>query len=395
MKKRIFTIFLALILAVTFVPAQTQAAITPHFVIINETLLPFNESTMPIIVGSDIFIPVSVFRDLGVWQVGSDDEDRLRVYRGNRYVDFFTRPGETATINQDGIAMRWPPARRVGSRFYVPLRQVSDFFGLSFETLPIPSDIIPERQMYAVRIISTSVINGPSAVGMNRAAIRSAYLERFAPPPPPPVPPEIPPGEAPPADPPPVIEELPPDYSDVTVHLSFRDVSAGGAYWILDLLDLQTEQGFNACFFINAEDIFIDPGLIRRISGTGHTIGIWLNEGTFEEYTRISALLFEAAKVRTVIISADEAAHTAMETAYTHGLIFWESTETQVDYLEMSVEAITAIIPRESGARKNLMFTCSEEAAQVLPGVYSFLRTNLFTVERITETVIPISNNTH
>ena len=388
MKKRIIAIFLVLVLAVTFVPVQSQAAITPHFVIINETLLPFNESTMPIVVGSDIFVPVGVFEDLGVWQVGFDDS--LRVYRGSRYVDFHTSPGETLTVNQDGITMRWPPARRIGTRFYVPLRQVCDFFGLSFEILPVPSDIVPERQMYAVRIISTSLVNGPSAVGMNRNSIRAAYLEHFAPLPPL-TPPEITTGgETPPDPPPPIEEDLPPDYSDVTVHLSFRDVSAGGADWILDLFAFQTTLGFHVCFFLNAEDIFADPGLIRRISGMGHTIGIWLSEGTFEEYSNISALLFEAAKIRTVIISADEAAQTAMETAYNHGLIFWNANGNHIDYPQMSINDITAMIPRESGARKNLMFTCSEEAALVLPGVYSFLRTNLFTVERITETVEPI-----
>jgi len=358
---------------------------------VNETLLPFNYSTMPIVLGSDIFVPATVFHGLDVWAVGF--EDFARVYsRDNRFVDFHTTPGDARTTNQDGLQLRWPHARSVNNRIYVPLRQVSDFFGLSFQVVEIPDSIISERQMHVVRITSGSSINDPTAVGMNRDGIRRGFEEHFAPPP---LPPSRPPiiGDDPP--PPPQIEEpveLPPDYSDVTVYLSFFDISAGSVEWILGLFDMP-ETGSHAAFFVSAEDIFLNPGMVRRISGTGHTLGIWLTEGTFEEYLRASAVLFEAAKVRTVIISASDAAEQARETAQAHNLIFWDSTESIVDY-EASLSAITATIPRASGARRNLLFSGNEAAATIFPGVYSYLRENIFTVERITETVEPLGAHT-
>lgn len=384
---------LVLLLAITFMPVASQAAIAPYFVLINETKLPFSDETMPLISGSDIFVPVSVLAGLQVWAVGSDDMDFVRLFRDTRYIDFHTGIGQTRTIDQDGVVLNWPAARRLGRRFYVPLRQVSDFFGFSFRIVDVPRDIIPERQMQVLRIISGSEINDRTAVGMNRAAIRESYLEHFAtPPPPPPQPPETG-GETPPT--PPIEEEpSPPDYSEVTIHLSFYDISAGSAEWILDLLELQTVSGFHACFFVSFDDILENPGLIRRISGTGHTLGIWLQEGTIEEYHNISALLFEAAKVRTVIVSANEAQEAAREVAAAHGLIFWESAESLVDYSISTMAAITAMFPRESGARRNLLFSCSEGSVSMLPGVYSYLRTNLFTVERITEMVVPTGRST-
>jgi hypothetical protein len=321
---------------------------------------------------------------MGVWAVGSDDLEFLRLYRGvSRYVDFYTARG--VTENQDGNTLFWPPARRIGRRFYVPLRNVCEFFGLTYQIVDVSRDIIPDRQMQVIRIISDSPVNGLTAVGMNRNAIRVAYNEYYSPPPTPS--PQPPVGGVP--QPPPVVEP-PPNYSDVTVHLSFFDISAGSAEGILDLLDLQAASAFHSCFFVSADDIVHNPGLIRRISGTGHTLGIWLDEGTHEEFLNTSALLFEAAKIRSLIVSADEGSELAMEMAAARGLVFWDSARSLVDYTAESVADVTDAIPRESGARMNLMFPCSEDATEMLLGVYSFLRANAYTVARITETVEPV-----
>ena len=64
-----------------------------------------------------------------------------------------------------------------------------------------------------------------------------------------------------------------------------------------------------------------------------------------------------------------------------------------IDYNDQPVTAITAALPKESGARVNLLFSCSENAASILPGVYSFLWANEYSVARITETVEPIILN--
>jgi len=398
MKKRILTFLLIAVLAITIFPFESRAAVTPYFVIVNETLLPFNESTMPFVSGGEVFVPITgVLNDIGVWGVGDADRDFARVFRDMRYVDLHTRPGMTRTVNQDGIELDWPASRRVGRRFYAPLRQLSSFFGFTFQVEAIPREIIPERQMYAVRIVSGSVINAQTAIGMNRNAIREAYLEHFAPPspsePPQPGGADTPPPDVPYQPPPPPVEE-PQTYEDVTVHLSFYNLAAGSAEWILDLFDIQVESGFSVNFFVSAEDIFIDPGIMRRIAGTGHTLGIWLSQGTFEEYLEISRLLFDAAKMRTVMVSASEAASdAAMTMSQENGLIFWDSRQSIVDYTTQSLWEITATIPRESGASRHLMFPCSEDAAAFLPGVYSFLRNNSFSVERITETVLPIPHN--
>jgi len=248
----------------------------------------------------------------------------------------------------------------------------------------VPSDIISDRQMYIVRIVSTAQFSTPTFFNVNRNALRNAYHAYF----PPPQPPSPPPTGS--STSPPPVEEPPPVFKDVTIHLSFYDIAAGSAGGILDLLDIQATSGYHACFFLDRAGITGNPDLIRRISGSGHTIGIWLYEGTYDEYLETSEVLYEAAKVKTVIISAGEADEHALEAAAANGLIFWESAQSLVDYNTQPVAAITATIPQESGARMNLLFSCTENAASILPGVYSFLRANEYSVVRITETVEPI-----
>ena len=388
MKKKIAAVLVALCLAAAFLPTVSRAAIAPYFMAVNDTLMPFRTETMPYISGGEIFVPEKVLEGLGVFATGSDDLEFLRLYNYSQgvalYVDFYTASGDTK--DRDGNTLYWPPARRIGRRFYVPLRQICDYFGLVYEFLDVPLEYIDNEQMYVVRIISSANFNGPTFLGLNRNALRAAYNEYYTPviQPPQPSPPA---GATPTPTPPP---EPPPDYSSITVYLSFCDVADGGVGGILDLLDIQVASGYQSCFFVSAGDIRENPGLIRRISGSGHMIGIMLTGGSFAEYLEASALLFEATKIKTVLVSADESVITDIFMPHDNGLILWESSLSLVDCGNQSTSDITATISQESGARINLLFPCSEDAALVLPGVISYLRENEYSMGRITETVAPV-----
>ena len=384
MKRRIVALLIALILFTVFIPTVSNAVITPnYFIAVNDTLLPFGTDNMPYISSGEIFVPDKVLEGLGVYPISSVDWEFIRLYRGvSRYVDFYIASG--IIEDQDGKTLYWPSARRVNRRFYVPLRQICDYFSLTYDIIEVPRDIIANEQMWIIRIISNASINNPTFVSLNRNLLRNAYNEYYAPEPTP-LPP--PPGTTP-APPPPV--EPPPNFSDVTIHLSFYGVSEESATGILDLLDIQAAYGYHSCFFVDAGDIRDNPGLIRRISGSGHTIGILLTEGTYEQYLEASALLFEVAKIKTVIVLADEAVLTDRSVTDESELILWESSQSLIDYETQSVETITAAFPQASGARQNLVFSCSENAAAILPGIISYLRETHYIIERITETVTPL-----
>ena len=384
MKRKIPIIIVIISLLAAATPLASRAAVRPYFMAVNDTLLPFNDDTMPFVSGGEILVPHGMFSGVAVHSVASADLERVRLHRGpTKLVDFFTATG--VTLDQDGAALQWPAARRIGGRFYVPAEQVCDFFGLTYEIIDISRDIIPQEQMRVIRITSGGGLNGKTFVGMNSNAIRDAYNDYYAPPPPPPSQPTTTPNVT---SPQPSVEELPPVYSDVTIHLSFYDVSAGGTDVLLEQLEAYDSYGYQFCFFVTAGNIANDPGLIRRISGSGHMIGIWLEKGTLDEYYEASALLFEAAKLKTVLISANDDVK-AVPAAGHGGLVFW-GTSRSLEYSDtLSLEEVTEMIPRESGARQNLISSCSENAVLMLSGIFSYLREFEYTVASITETVEP------
>jgi hypothetical protein len=73
-----------------------------------------------------------------------------------------------------------------------------------------------------------------------------------------------------------------------------------------------------------------------------------------------------------------------------HGLIFWDTSESLVYDDTLSVDSVTDMIPTESGARQNLISSCSENIRPMLSGILSYLREKEYSVVSITETVFPL-----
>ncbi|MCL2152039.1 MAG: hypothetical protein FWH57_03610 [Oscillospiraceae bacterium] len=383
MKKRIISAFVALVVMAAIPTTVTRATIAPYFMAVNDNLLSFETDTMPYISNGEFFVPVKVMEGLGVFSFGSNVSEFVRLYRGvRRYVDFFTATG--ITVDQDGNTLNWPSAKRIGDRFYVPLRQSCNYFSMTYDIIEVPNDIISREKMLIIRIISSASLNNPTFVSLNKNALQAGYNEYYAsdtPLPPPPVD-DI--SSLPP------VEETPPDYSSITIYLNFFDISAENAGGILDLLDIQADMGYHSCFFVNSDDIHKNPGLIRRISGSGHMIGIMLTEGTYEEYLETSQLLFEAAKIKTLLVSAYESVLDDRTVMEEKGLILWKCPQDIADHETRSADDVIVTIPTENDARRNLMFSCSEGTASMLPGIISFLIDNNYTIGKVTETVTPL-----
>ena len=434
MKKIAIFVSVALCLVAAVLPTSSRAAISPHFMAVNDTLLPFEDANMPFISGGTILVPYNILSSAGVWSFVSGDSGRVLLYRGNRQADFSV--GRGVTEDREGNALNWPPAQRIGVSTYVPLHQVCEYFGLAYELIEVGRNVIPDRQIWVVRIISGDALTSAEFVDQYRGDMIASYYGYYGPPPSPSstTPPTTPPpGETPPEPP---TEEPPPSYSDVAIYLSFYDISAGSAERILNQLGASAAPISPSCFFVSAGDIMKHPGLVRKISGSGHAIGVLLEEGTLEEYLEASALLFEAAKIKTVLISthapgkpengqadagaaplgetadageasanepapadadtggsvtdaAAQTAQAAIATAYAHGLIYWGASQSFGAVGDASESAVTDGLPTASGERRNLSFSCSDVTASMLPDVLSFLRTHEYAVTGIVETTAP------
>lgn len=79
-----------------------------------------------------------------------------------------------------------------------------------------------------------------------------------------------------------------------------------------------------ACFFVTAEDVRQSPELIRRLAGDGHSFGVLCREDTLSEYEETASLIFEAAHVRTILVTALGAmSESCMLDAKSAGLVYW------------------------------------------------------------------------
>ncbi|MCL2046752.1 MAG: hypothetical protein FWG88_10270 [Oscillospiraceae bacterium] len=381
MKKKSLTVIFVLCLIIVLLPIKTKAAISPHFIAVNDTLLPFRDDVMPYINGEQILVSHEIFSNVGVWSVSAGDFEEVRLYVGARQVDFYPESG--LTQNQFGNELSWPAAQVIGGKFYVPLHQVCEYFGLEYQLIEIGRTVIPDKQIWIIRIISSARLSSTEFVNRYRTDILSAYDEYYAPPTP--IQTEI------------SIMEPTPSYSDVSVYLSFHDISSPYISEIVDLLENSNPANYTVCFFLSANDIKNNPAMVRKLDGMGHVIGIWLQEGTYEEYLNTSALLFEAAKVKTVLISADIAEAEASEMAQMHGLSYWGASihiggtpATPSSLINWTAIAVTDALPTLSPDGFCLRFACNENAAAMLPSVFNHLYTYEYTVPAITETTNPI-----
>ena len=101
-------------------------------------------------------------------------------------------------------------------------------------------------------------------------------------------------------------------------------------------------------------------------------------------------MLFEAAKVKTILVSADSDVERDYRVADSNGLLFWETSQSLVYDDTLSVIEVTEMIPQEGGARQNLISSCSENTALMLSGILSYLRDHEYLIVGITEMVPPI-----
>ena len=377
MRKVILTLVIVCVIA-ALSPVYIQAAVTPAFTAVNDVILPFNADTMPFISGGEIFVPPRMFAELGIWHFSSPMANLVMIYRGDLGINFWIDQGRV--VDRADNQLNWPNARRVGDRFYVPLAQTAAFFGLSWETVEIREDVLPGGNMRLIRLKDgTEIFNGPTLIGFNAALIRTMFNQHFFPHA------HDADGDADTDDNDDQVET----FSDVTVYLSFYNLSLGNFERILNVLDSEIFPHYRAAFFVTEEDILNNAGLIRRAHGSGHTIGIWLQNGTFEEYALTSALLFEATKVRTILIQLYYFNDDILLYFERNGLILWDSLLCLADedyYTELTITDALPVIAQE---RASIRLAAADSVVEMLPGVLAFLEQHEYSVKRITETIAP------
>ena len=352
----------AVVVSLCALPPKAKAV---YFTAVNEILYELKDETMPTVVGGEIYVPYTVFVNttLNLGFIYDRSTSRFMLYDSSGARLVFDG-GEGLAYDQYGTAYEQQTATR-NSLIYLPAQFVCSIFGLNYAYLSAePAPII--------RITNSSSTIDNSIFADAAYHIMSTFYERYEASKPEPSP-SLPVSPTP--------SRPPVSSGEVAVYMSFTALSEETAV-ILDELE---EYGCRASFFLTAEDIEEYPDTVRRIAGSGHTVGIKCTDPN--EYAQASALLFTCAKVKTIIAAAPESARTALELS---GLIVWgcPGEEDGEEEGELTAAALGERVNEEE-KRLDLRFECTEETAAALRPALSFFRQRGYNVKRITETDTP------
>ena len=376
-KRPVLPLVLAVILAVGMFQPMPAAAANLYFTGINDSVAPLTSSSMPYWSGGTLYVPYTVFDanqngvgvSLGLYTSYNHRSHIVTIFNLKQMLVFDLERG-TCRDDMTGAAYDARAVMRYGKP-YVPLYVVCSVFGLEYSY----NQLSYISQGYLVRIKSAdAVLDDGLFIDRARELINNRLRDYTQ---------SLSPAETTPTVP--VSPSEPPevDGSNVATYLAFRCESADGLPAILNTLD---GTGQYALFFLAPQVIEEEGGLVRRILGTGHSVGILAREGEEEALSRGRLALEELAHTRTTLAYVPDGARAGLEG---QGWVCWKETL----YLEpgdsVGGTAFAGTVLNRLGTRRRTVYLTLEgsgNTARVLSALLRQLSSNHYTVAVPVET---------
>lgn len=153
------------------------------------------------------------------------------------------------------------------------------------------------------------------------------------------------------------------------------------------LLDTFDRYGLRGCFFLTAEDALENPDTVRRIAGSGHTVGIYSSETPSEDIPLAADAIFLAAQIMpTIVTSPSSTEADCRKYAQSSALVYF-SANYNITSGANTYNSITAKLDSTIYIC-NLCFSSIENAEGLLSSVLQYLAANKFSVIALRETII-------
>lgn len=376
-KRPVLPLVLAVILAVGMFQPMPAAAANLYFTGINDSVAPLTSSSMPYWSGGTLYVPYTVFDanqngvgvSLGLYTSYNHRSHIVTIFNLKQMLVFDLERG-TCRDDMTGAAYDARAVMRYGKP-YVPLYVVCSVFGLEYSY----NQLSYISQGYLVRIKSAdAVLDDGLFIDRARELINNRLRDYTQ---------SLSPAETTPTIP--VSPSEPPevDGGNVATYLAFRCESADGLPAILNTLD---GTGQYALFFLAPQVIEEEGGLVRRILGTGHSVGILAREGEEEAISRGRLALEELAHTRTTLAYVPDGARAGLEE---QGWVCWK----EILYLEpgdsVGGTAFAGTVLNRLGTRRRTVYLTLEgsgNTARVLSALLRQLSSNHYTVAVPVET---------
>jgi len=369
-KKIAFIIACAICIGIILsLPPAGAAADTYYFTVVNDGLEPLDKDTLPIEFDEVMYAPIDLFNSttLKTYYI-FDRKSRIATIYSNSTSRFlrFDLGGRTRDDSNNTYSFN---AIMINSSVYVPVKEVCAFFGFGY------SVVTDSAAPSFIRITNSDATLSDAAFAKAAAAkmqtLFNEFLNSFAPSP------------TPSPTPPPTPTPSGTVHPEVNVYISFFGIGEDTSR-ILTSLALS---GHSACFFLTADEIRENASLVRRIAGLGYSIGLVCSENLLEDYNKASKLLFEAARIKSVMVALDcEYTWYLGQAAEDAGLILWCDSGIEVFGKGSSLYSWDVTYPLGlEDERADLAFYCSDSSASVLSTVFSYMYRNGYVVRTLNE----------
>jgi hypothetical protein len=341
-------------------PLGNGADAAPYvcFLAINDTLLDL--SNMPYTQGSTTYVPYGVFKSFHIYYSFFSGNSTATLYTNERQLYFNLADGST----YDGNDIHYSTSAIYrGGVVYIPVGFVCAFFGVrySYITGSGYGDVARLRDGSAV-LSDAQFLSAASSLMQSRY---TAYVNASS-------------GQTGtdlPFPSPGTNQNPDPDRSDTSVSLSFQGMPTSG------MLDKLAQYRVLACFFVTPEEIRSAPDTLRRLIGGGHSVGVLCGEDAESDYKEASALLFEAAVKKTLLVAATPGLEEAVNAkAADLSLVYcpYDIGGYRNDGEEVSMATdITSVLELSEG-RVNVRLVSGSAAENMLLAVLQYLKENNF-----------------
>lgn len=350
-KKTLLAGLCAALLMGLWVPASGSAAGVYLMAVNDRVLVDVTAENMPTVAGGVLYVPYTMLsnRDrginLGVTAMYSTTRRTVLVTDGRRGVEFDTRSNTSQDLMGNPLGVR---AMVRNSMVFVPIDWLCQYFG------SISCTRTRTRYGTLIRVTSAAATLGDrefvDAAENQLAASLQNYLASGGRGEDDPAPSE----EVPPSDPP----------SGAELFLACR--WGGETAECAQLLEGRSHRGL---FLFTCEELEKQDGLVRRLVGAGHTVGLVLTgenaADCLYQAERGRSLLSAAARYNALVVSADSLDEPGREELVQAGYVVWSATVHGTEYSSGS-----ALVRGLSVRRVNYVeVDCGKGATALLRGM--------------------------
>lgn len=391
MKRKLAALFCALALLVCALPTALGAQ-TMYFTAVNDKVLDYSPSTMPVMLGGTIYVPYTVFLS------DSNGGVKLDVFGGTvgalsslvlygPQKDILTFEMDTG-LTYDAMDNYYPDrAIMRNGIIFIPARAVCEYFDLEFSYMSHP-----EGGLVRIKKPGGYWLKDPNFLSAANDKLKEQKKEYLRAQQPSPTPtPTPPPTPTPAPAPTPVVngETPPPPVETPELRLAFLCDEGESLEPVLNALE---NAGVKALFFFPVDALADHDDDIRRLLAQGHKLGFRVDGETagicMEQARRGNELLRHIARTKTDYLFPAASQRGALEEA---GYVCWRETLSQFPDEDTRPATLAANLMLRLESRSGTVHVTLDNSAvtaRALPQLLSKLRRGEYTFLSLGESAL-------